>query len=353
MPWRADSRTQRVTRVRALITGIGGFVGRHLLEHLLQSGDEVSGISRPADSVGIHPSVRVYQGDLRDRAAVQSVLEQARPDGIYHLAAQASVGQSVADPWPTLSNNLQSQMNLFEAVLAVGIRPRILAIGSADEYGRVRPEEVPTHENVPLRPTTAYGVSKVGQDVMAFQYFAQHGLPIVRVRPFNHTGAGQDDRFVVPSFARQIAEIEAGTREPVIRVGNLDVSRDFSDVRDVVRGYRLALVQGADGEVYNIGGGESTRIADILDALVRLSRVPVTVVPDPARFRPADVPRQAADCSKLRALTGWRAEIPLETTLRDTLEYWRSRVSGSAVATPGQAGEQPPGIGLHAGRPPV
>ncbi len=319
--------------MRALITGIGGFVGRHLLEHLREHDDDVSGIGRPADCVGLDPSARVFEADLRDRTAVEAVMRQARPDAIYHLAAQASVGESVADPWPTLSNNLQAQMNLFEAVLAADLRPTVLVIGSSDEYGRVRPDEVPTHEDVPLRPTTAYGVSKVGQDVMGYQYFAQHHLPVVRVRPFNHTGPGQDDRFVVASFARQIAEIEAGLREPVIRVGNLDVYRDFSDARDIVRGYRLAVTAGVPGEVYNLGRGEATSVGAILDALIALGRVPVEVTPDPSRFRPADVPRQVADCAKFHALVGWRAEIPLQATLRDTLEYWRSRVAESAVAS--------------------
>ncbi len=319
--------------MRALVTGIGGFVGRHLLHSLRQQGDTVDGIGHPDDCPRLGEEARLFGVDLRDRAAVQEVVRAAQPDAVYHLAAQSSAGESLADPWPTLSNNLQAQMNLLEALLAAGLHPRVLVVGSGDEYGRVRPDEVPTSEDVPLRPTTPYGVSKVGQDVMGYQYFAQHGLPVIRVRPFNHTGPGHDDRFVIPSFAKQLAEIELGLREPVLRVGNLEVFRDFTDARDVVRAYRLAISMGVPGEVYNLGRGEAVRIGDVLDDLVRLCRVPVRVAADPARFRPADVPRQVADVTKFRTLTSWRPEIPWQTTLSDTLEHWRARVAESAAAT--------------------
>src|SRR5579859_2931610 len=248
--------------MRVLITGIGGFVGRHLLHHLQAEGDEVCGLGRAADCADMPASVRVFHTDLSDRAAVESVIHESQPDAIYHLAAQSSPAQSLSDPWATIGNNLLAQINLLEALLSVGLRPRVLVIGSSDEYGRVAPEDVPTHENVALRPTTPYAVSKVGQDVMGFQYFAQHALPVVRVRPFNHTGPGHDARFVIPSFARQLAEIEVGLRSPVLRVGDLSVARDFTDVRDMVRAYRLALTLGVPGDVYNLGSGRATRIAD-------------------------------------------------------------------------------------------
>src|SRR5438067_6905483 len=291
--------------MRALITGVGGFVGRHLLNHLLEEGDEVCGLGRVGDIEGIS-SVRVFRADLADRSAVERVMREAQPDAVYHLAAQSSPAESLADPWATISNNLHGQMNLFEALLSAGIRPRVLVIGSSDEYGRVAPDEVPTHENVPLRPTTPYAVSKVGQDVMGFQYFAQHGLPVVRVRPFNHTGPGQDARFVMPSFARQLAEIEQGEREPILRVGNLDVARDFTDVRDMVCAYRLALVAGIPGDVYNLGSGRSVRIAEMVDELIALCRIPVQTRVDQTLLRPSDVPRQEADTRKFTTLTGWQ-----------------------------------------------
>ena len=317
--------------MRALITGVGGFVGRHLLNHLLEEGDEVCGLGRAGDVGGLS-QVRVFRTDLADRSAVERVVREAQPDAVYHLAAQSSPAESLGDPWATLGNNLLAQINLFEALLAAGLRPRVLVVGSSDEYGRVGPDEVPTHENVPLRPTTPYAVSKVGQDMMGFQYFAQHGLPVVRVRPFNHTGPGHDARFVVPSFAQQLAEMEAGTREPVLRVGNLNVERDFTDARDMVRAYRLALVSGVPGEVYNLGRGRAVRIAEMVDALTSMCRIPVETRVDPALLRPSDIPKQEADTRKFTALTGWQPRIPWHTTLRDTLEYWREKVRGPAAS---------------------
>jgi len=314
--------------MRALITGIGGFVGRHLLQHLQTEGDEICGLGRPVDCAGLSAGVRVFHTDLSDRSAVEDVVRQTQPEAIYHLAAQSSPAESLSDPWATIGNNLLAQINLFEALLSVGIRPRVLVIGSSDEYGRVRPADVPTNEDVPLRPTSPYAVSKVGQDVMGFQYFAQHGLPVVRVRPFNHTGPGQDARFVIPSFACQLAEIEAGLREPVLRVGNLEVARDFTDARDMVQAYRLALVAGVPGEVYNLGRGRSVRIADMVDELVGLCRVPVQTMVDPGLLRPSDVPRQEADTRRFTALTGWQPRIAWHTTLHDTFEYWREKVDG-------------------------
>jgi GDP-4-dehydro-6-deoxy-D-mannose reductase len=320
--------------VRALITGIGGFVGRHLLAHLQAEGDTVFGIGRPADCVGLPQDVALFHADLQDRAAVERVLRDSQPEAIYHLAAQSSTGESYTDPWATIGNNLLGQLNLFEAQLAVQIKPTTLVIGSSDEYGHVRPEDVPTHEDVPLRPTTPYAVSKVGQDVMGYQYFAQHHLPIIRVRPFNHTGPGHDARFVIPSFAKQLAEMEQGDREPELKVGNLNVERDFCDARDMVRAYRLAVLAGVPGEVYNLGRGRSVRIADIVDQLIALCRVPVRVTVDPNLLRPTDVPRQEADTRKFTALTGWQPLIPWHVTLNETLDYWRNRVRSSQLTTP-------------------
>jgi GDP-4-dehydro-6-deoxy-D-mannose reductase len=312
--------------MRALITGIGGFVGRHLMAHLQAEGDSVCGLARAADVAGLAASVEAFHADLSDRAAVERVVRAAQPEAVYHLAAQSSPAESMADPWATIGNNLLAQINLFEALLSAGLRPRVLVIGSSDEYGRVEPENVPTHEDVPLRPVTPYAVSKVGQDMMGFQYFAQHGLPVVRVRPFNHTGPGHDARFVIPSFARQIAEIEAGEREPVLWVGNLDVQRDFTDARDMVRAYRLALVAGTPGDVYNLGRGRSRRIAEMVDELIAMCRVPVQTRVNPALLRASDIPRQEADTRKFTTLTGWQPRIPWHTTLADTLDYWRNKV---------------------------
>ena len=311
--------------MRALITGVGGFVGRHLLAHLREEGDDVCGLGRAADVLDIGAK-RAYQADLCDRAEVERVIREAQPDAVYHLAAQSSPAESITDPWATIGNNLLAQISLFEALLSARLKPRVLVVGSSDEYGQVRPADLPTNEDVPLRPTTPYAVSKVGQDVMGFQYFAQHELPVIRVRPFNHTGPGHDARFVIPSFARQLAEIEVGVREPVLRVGNVDVERDFSDARDMVRAYRLALVKGVPGEVYNLGRGRALRIGDMVQTLIGMCRVRVEVRVDPALLRATDIPRQQADTRKFTSLTGWEPRIPWHTTLLETFEYWRERV---------------------------
>ncbi len=326
--------------MRALITGVGGFVGRHLLQHLRAQADDVFGLGRPNDCIGLPDDVQVFMADLSERQAVENVVREVCPDAIYHLAAQSSTGDSLVDPWATIGNNLLGQLNLFEALLAQNQRPRVLVVGSSDEYGHLRPEDVPTNEDVPLRPTTPYAVSKVGQDVMGYQYFAQHQLPVVRVRPFNHTGPGHDARFVIPSFAKQLAEMEVGEREPVLRVGNVDVARDFCDARDMVRAYRMAVVAGVTGDVYNLGRGQSMRIADIVDELIGLCRVAVHVIVDPALLRPSDVPRQEADTRKFTALTGWQPVIPWHTTLRETLDYWRDAVNSRQRAA---VSSQPPG----------
>jgi GDP-4-dehydro-6-deoxy-D-mannose reductase len=317
--------------MKALITGIGGFVGRHLLAHLQAEGDEVVGLARSQDRVGLNHGLKIYEADLQDRAVVEKVIDDARPDAVYHLAAQASTSESLADPWGTISNNLSGQITLFEAMLASRVAGRVLVIGSADEYGAPSPEHIPTNEDAPLKPMTPYAVSKVGQDALAYQYFAQHRFPAIRVRPFSHTGPGHDPRFVVPSFARQVAEIEAGLREPTIRVGNLDVYRDFTDVRDIVRAYRLAVVAGVPGEVYNLGRGEAILLRDVLHDLVAQCRVPVKIEVDPALLRPSDVPRQQADITKFRSLTNWQPEIPWETTLKDTLDHWRVRTGAPST----------------------
>jgi GDP-4-dehydro-6-deoxy-D-mannose reductase len=311
--------------MRALITGVRGFVGRHLLQHLEDEGDVVSGVGRAYASPSL-ATAPIFQADLSDRDSVERLVRETRPEAVYHLAAQSSPAESVANPWGTLCNNLQGQLNLLEALLSAGLRPRVLVVGSSDEYGQVRPEDVPTNEDAPLRPITPYAVSKVGQDMMGFQYFVQHGLATVRVRPFNHTGPGHDARFVVPSFARQLAEIEAGLRKPVLSVGNLEVARDFTDARDMVRAYRLALVEGVPGDVYNIGSGRAVLLSAIVEELIGMCRARVEVRENPALWRKADIPHQQADTRKFTALTGWRPRIAWHTTLRDTFEYWREKV---------------------------
>jgi GDP-4-dehydro-6-deoxy-D-mannose reductase len=251
------------------------------------------------------------------------VVAAVQPDVVLHLAAQSSVDLAWRDPTSTLTNNVTCQSNVLDAVYAHCREARVLVAGSADEYGLVAPDEVPITERQPLRPNNPYAISKVAQDMMALQYYLGRGVSVVRVRPFNHTGPAQRPDFVASAFARQIALAELGLQEPVIRVGNLDARRDFSDVRDVVRAHWLAATRGAPGEVYNIASGEDVRIRDLLDLLRGRARLPVAVEPDADRMRPSDVPILRGDATKLRRATGWEPAIPLEQTLSDLLDYWR------------------------------
>jgi GDP-4-dehydro-6-deoxy-D-mannose reductase len=271
--------------------------------------------------------VSLHIGDmLLDLQALKGLFAATRPDYVFHLAAQAFVPASWADPWSTLENNMRGQLNVLLAAIALGTEPRVLVVGSADEYGIVGAGELPIKETNPLRPNSPYAVSKVAQDMLGYQYYASHKLPVVRVRPFNHIGPGQSPAFVASDFAKQIAEAETGLREPVMQVGNLDARRDFSDVRDIVRAYYLAISQGEAGEVYNLGAERSYSIREVLKALLDLSTTPIKVEQDPTRLRPSDVPEIVSDCDKFRSLTGWQAEIPLEQSLSDILDWWRAQV---------------------------
>lgn len=316
--------------MRALITGIDGFVGPYLARELrAHTTWTLTGLGRhPSGDGDATPIV----ADLLDRDRVRSVIAELAPTHVFHLAAQSHVPTSHQDSGATLQNNIAAQVNLLDACRELAAPPRILVVGSGEEYGLVRPDEMPIREDQPFRPMNPYAVSKVAQDLLGWQYFHSYGLPIVRVRPFNHHGPGQSDRFVIAAFARQVAEVEAGLLPPIVRVGNLDARRDFLDVRDVVRAYRLALVQGTPGEVYNIASGVGIRIGAALDALLALATLPIATELDPTRLRPSDVPVLVADSSRLRAATGWQPAIPFEQSLRDTLNWWRERVGVAPVA---------------------
>ena len=307
----------------ALVTGAAGFAGRHLVEHLESTTSwEIVGLARSPTSVGTR--ARSVSCDLRDRNLTHRVLERYRPDVIFHLAAQSYVPKAVADPASTLMNNILGQVNIFESALSIGIQPRILVVSSSEIYGAVTEADLPVDEDAPLRPANPYAVSKVAQDLLAYQFAESAGMDIVRVRPFNHTGPGQSDRFVVSGFARQIAQAEMGRVEPSILVGNLEAERDFLDVRDVASAYLLAIQHGETGGVYNLSSGIPRRIGDLLDTLISYSSVCLSVRPDPARMRPADVKTVYGDSSRLRDATGWRPQVAMEQTLFDTLEYWRA-----------------------------
>jgi GDP-4-dehydro-6-deoxy-D-mannose reductase len=317
-----------------LITGISGFVGSHLAEYLLAHHDwQVAGtVYGPAENIAhLEDRLALYPAELSQPAVVFDILQATRPDCIFHLAAQPNPALSRRDPWFTLENNIRVQLNILDAVVRTGLASRVLVVGSGDEYGLVTPADLPIDEDTPLRPTTPYAVSKVAQDYLGLQYFLSHKVATIRVRPFNHIGPRQGKGFVAADFASQIAEIEAGLRPPEVVVGTLDVSRDLTDVRDIVRGYYLALTQGEPGEVYNLGSEREQSVRALLDTLISLAKLDVRIVQDPGLLRSSDVPRIVADCRKLRARTGWRAEIPFEQSLRDLLDYWRQRVSVEAV----------------------
>lgn len=318
--------------MRVLITGITGFAGSHLAEYILASKPEakVSGLvrwrSRMDNVLGIRDKVDLHEGDLKDYISIKKCLKDIKPDLIFHLAAQSFVPTSWRLPAETFGINAIGQVHLFEAVLDLGLTPRIHVAGSSEEYGQVNPDEIPMKETNPLRPLSPYAVSKVAQDLLGYQYFRSYGLHVVRTRGFNHTGPRRGDVFVTSNFAKQIAKIEAKKRPPVIHVGNLEAKRDFTDVRDMVRAYWLSLEKGQAGEVYNIGTGRAYSMQEVLDKLLSLSKVRVRVEVDPARLRPSDVPILLPDCSKFVSLTGWKPTIPFVQTLEDLLNYWRERV---------------------------
>ena len=317
---------------RVLITGITGFVGSHLVDYILADhpGVAVHGLARwrsPLDNLGHIPqdAYQLHYGDLVDLGSLVRLLDETKPDRIFHLAAQSFVPASFNAPVDTLQTNIIGTTNLLEAVRIGGTDPVIHICSSSEVYGQVRQDEVPINESCPLRPASPYAVSKVGQDMIASQYWLSYGIKTIRTRMFTHTGPRRGEGFVVSAFARQIAAIEHERQAPVLKVGNLDSVRTFSDVRDAVRAYWLLLEKCPPGEVYNIGGDRTMTIGEMLDMLLALSpakdRIEVRV--DPLLLRPSDVTLQVPDCSRFKAATGWRAEISFEKTLEDTLNYWR------------------------------
>jgi GDP-4-dehydro-6-deoxy-D-mannose reductase len=316
--------------LKVLITGISGFAGSHLAELALSKGAKVFGIirwrSRRENIEDIEDQIELIDCDLKDATSVRNCLVKSRPDLIFHLAAQSFVPTSWHAPVETLCTNIIGQVNIFEAVRDLEMKPRIQLACSSEEYGMVYEDEIPIKEDNPLRPLSPYAVSKVTQDMLGYQYFMSYGMEVIRTRAFNHTGPRRGYVFVTSDFAKQIAEIEKGKREPVIHTGNLEARRDFSDVRDVVRAYWLALEKGKAGDVYNIASGRVVTIKEMLDILLSKSTARVKTKQDPSRMRPSDVELLVGDSSKITEQTGWKPEIPLEKTLEDLLNYWRERV---------------------------
>lgn len=313
--------------MKGLITGANGFVGTHLVSYLSAHTDlELFGaiITPPEEDTRLRDyAIHLHQVDFRDEEQVKTLLLNIKPDIVFHLAAQAFVPASFKNPWETLENNIKGQLNLFQSMLSLELDARVLVVSSAEVYGAIKPDENPVNENQPFRPANPYSVSKVAQDMLAYQYFITYGMKTFRARAFNHIGPGQDKRFALPNFAAQIANIELGNQVPVIRVGNLSVERDFTDVRDVVRAYYEIVAQGKVGEVYNVCRGEAHSMQELLDMMRHLSTVPVSIEVDETRLRPLDVPCVIGDNTKLRQDTGWQPTIDIEQSLADIVNATR------------------------------
>ncbi len=344
--------------MRVLITGVTGMAGSHLAEYVLANHpdatvfgtyrwrsklDNLEELGRAGRLNPLQPNalasgdlaqfvqpgaLNLVECDLLDPWSMRALINAVRPDRVFHLAAQSFVPASWSQPAQSMRVNVEGQINLFEAIRQADIDPLIHIAGSSEQYGLVQEDETPIKESNPLRPLSPYAVSKVTQELLAYQYHQSYRLRALTTRAFNHTGPRRGHLFVTSTFALQIAEIEAGLREPVIRVGDLTSKRDWTDVRDTVRGYWLALEYGSPGEVYNIGSGTTREVGEMLKLLLCLSNVEVEVRQDPSRMRPSDVKLLWADTTKFREATGWEPRIPFEQTMQDLLNYWRARVKG-------------------------
>jgi GDP-4-dehydro-6-deoxy-D-mannose reductase len=312
--------------VRTLVTGGAGFAGSHLVEHLLERSQEVTVLAAEGEGLAnlasILSRVRVVHGDLRDPDRLFEVLGDVRPQRIYHLAALSNPTESLSNPGLTYEVNFGGTLNLLLAWRRLELDCRFLSVSSSEVYGPVRPEDLPLREDFPLRPASPYAGSKAAGELLAIQFFESYKLPIVRVRPFNHTGPRQLPTSVCSDFARQIAEINLGMRPSKVTVGNLQISRDFSDVRDIVRGYDAILEKGISGEVYQLGAGRPVVLEEVLQTLLKVCLKRVEVAVEPSRFRPAEAPVVWGDTSKAENVAGWTRRWGLEQTLRDLELYW-------------------------------
>lgn len=316
--------------MRFLITGVSGFAGTALARHLSADGHDVFGTTRHADGVTATGSPlsadHVFAAPLDDAPRLAEVINQIAPDGIFHLAAFTNPAASFNDPRAAYRANLHGSLHLFAAVRSLSNPCRLVWVGSSDVYGLVEARELPVTESNLFRPLSPYAVSKAAADLAAYQWSRAHGLDVVRMRPFNHTGPGQDAQYVCSDFARQLITAERGDRPAQVEVGNLDVTRDFSDVRDVVRAYALAWERGSAGEAYNVCSGVPRTAREILEALIGLSAIDATVVVRAERQRRVDVPLLVGSAVKLHTATGWTPKISWDQTLRDLLDDWRTRV---------------------------
>ena len=316
--------------MRSLITGAAGFVGRHLVRYLSEHDHSVAGLVLPEEAsrgLGSLPEfMEIFEGDILEGESLRRIVADWKPSAIYHLAAFSNPEGSWAQARRTLETNILGTHNLLEAAVACGHKPRVLLVGSSQQYGYVAEEDQPIREEQLQKPLSPYGVSKASQEILGQRFHLSGLIPVLLTRSFNHTGPGQAASYVCSSFARQIAEIESGSREPKIKVGNLSARRDFSDVRDVVRAYTLLMEKGQPGETYLICSGQAVAIETVLTTLIDLAGVDVNIEYDPARMRPSDTPILYAAFDKIQRDTGWAPSIPLRQSLQDVLDDWLAKV---------------------------
>lgn len=315
--------------MKVLIIGAAGFVGSYLIHHLKDDLQwEVTATKMPQEEIHI-PGIEILNLNILEHNTILPLLQTVHPDAIIHLAAQSSVGVSWKNPALTIDVNIKGSIYVLDAVRMLPYTPRILLIGSGEEYGHIRPEETPIQEETILRPGNIYAATKACQNMLGKIYSDAYNMDILSVRAFNHIGPNQAPLFVVSDFCKQVAAIEAGLAEPIIHVGNLSAARDFTDVRDVVRAYALLLQKGVSGETYNVGSGHAITIDSILEKILAHAKVPIHVQVEADKLRPVDVPCIEADTSKLYACTGWKPEISLEQTIEEVLSYWRASLADS------------------------
>jgi GDP-4-dehydro-6-deoxy-D-mannose reductase len=301
--------------MKALITGIGGFVGPYMARNLLDNNYSVFGFDRQKADI---PGCQCIAADITDEAAVENAIADVNPDIIFHLAGQSSVERSYKEPELTYKINVEGTNNLFAALINCNLKPKVLIVSSSDVYGT--PVSVPISEEAELSPKSPYAKSRVEQEEVALRYNEEFGIPVVISRSFSHTGVGQQDKFVCPNFARQVALVKKG-RQATIKVGNIDVKRDFSDVRNIVEAYRLLAEKGVPGEIYNVGSGKSIHLRKVVEILLREAGAKAEVEIDPSRVRKDDPDEIVADITKIKSL-GWKQKIPFEQTLKGMLDYW-------------------------------
>ncbi len=311
---------------KGLVIGAAGFVGSYLINEMKENGMEVHATKLGHENFS-HPYAQVHELDIMDKDAITALLFEVRPDYIFHLAAQSSVGVAWKKPGLTIDINIKGSVNVMDAVRELFYKPRVLLIGSGEEYGHIQPGETPIIESNLLRPGNIYAATKACQNMIGNIYSRAYDMQLMMVRAFNHIGPGQAPMFVVSDFCKQVAEIEYGLREPVMKVGNLSARRDFTDVRDVVKAYVKLIQAGEPGETYNVGSGNAREIRQILDLIISMSKAEIQVEVDPNKIRPVDVPIIEADITKIRELTGWTPQIPIEQTIQETLDYWRQQCS--------------------------